>query len=345
MIRFIKTTAKIIIVQSFLVFPVLAKPIGVIKSVVGKTFVFSDGKVFEGSPGMVLQDYSSLSTELGGQITIADYHDRFYHLSGSGNLTFMKNLIELKSGYLWVQAPRESFDTVLKTSNAQVLFNNGEALISYDPSSEKTQVLAISGHFDLANIENSILSERIQAGMFSFVDKDYENGRPRKSTPIGKQSYLKIVSLFNGIEPIEKNLLLGGKITSYKNSYKNKESGRSLASISVPRPKDGSNAGKKIMEKELNKLNKFKKIRHLPTHLVKINIFWPQVNNLTLTSNTSDSVKRSPASISSKAINPLDDGFKKDFIDQYKNQKKHDSDLNSLINELDSYKEDFNINY
>ena len=42
----------------------------------------------------------------------------------------------------------------------------------------------MSGYFDIANVERAILSERIQAGSFSFVQSNYENGSPRKSTPM-----------------------------------------------------------------------------------------------------------------------------------------------------------------
>ena len=52
----------------------------------------------------------------------------------------MKNLIELKSGYLWVQGKASQSEVVFKTSNAQVLFSVGEGIIGYDATKQKTQV-------------------------------------------------------------------------------------------------------------------------------------------------------------------------------------------------------------
>ena len=78
-------------------------------------------------------------------------------------------MLELRSGYLWIQGQKGAVDTVLKTSNSQITFKKVEGIVSYDPANEKSQILAISGHFDIANIEKPILAERVQSGMFSFV--------------------------------------------------------------------------------------------------------------------------------------------------------------------------------
>lgn len=343
MTRFIKITVKFLLLTFLSSMAVSAKPIGVIKAVSGKVFVFSSGNILEGSVGMTINDYSSVTTEVGGQLTIADYHDRLIHLSGSSNITFMKNLIELKSGYLWVQGKGSTNDTVLKTSNAQVVFNQVEGIISYDPGAQKTQVLTITGHFDLSNIERSFFSERVQAGTFSFVEKNYENGNPRKSTPIGKKSYLKVVSLFSGIEPLEKNVIVGGRVSSYKPIVKESPGGRFLASNNISDLDDQKITGSKLMEKELGKLKKIKKKPTLPTHPVKINIFWPEkklVKNISLTNQV-----RSPASVSPKLNLEVNDDFQADLVEEYKNQQKHKIELHQLINELDSYKDDFNTNY
>ena len=347
MTLFIKIIVKLSFV--FLItfsFSAFCRPIGIVKSIKGRAFIFEKGEIIEATQGMSLSDFSSLSTEVGSQISISDYHDRVFHLSGQGNITFMKNLIELKSGYLWIQSSGPTTDVVLKTSNSQIVFNQGEGIVNYDSVKQKTQILVMSGYFDIANIEQSLLSERVQAGSFSFVQNNYENGTPRKSTPVGKSSYMKIVSLFENVEPIQKELVFGGRVTSYESQKIEKKPARFLASNSSPEdvlvdPLPEA----KMIEKEFNKLNIKKKKKVIPTHPVKINIFRPLGVNVSKASTQMVKVERSPSSIAPVKIEIKQDQFEQDLIQQYKTQQKHDENLNELINDLDSYKQDYNTNY
>ena len=349
MTQFTKITANLLIFAT-LTFSLSAmgRPIGVIKKISGRVFVFDKGHIVEAQEGQAISDFASVSTEVGSQVSISDYHDRTYHLSGQGNITFMKNLIELKSGYLWVQGKVSSSEVVFKTSNAQVIFSVGEGIISYDATKEKTQVLAMSGYFDIANVERAILSERIQAGNFSFVQSNYENGSPRKSTPVGKSSYMKIVSLFDDVEPIEKNLVFGARVTSYKSKPIKVNRGRTLASDSKPFDNTISSAPVpqgNLIEKELSKLKVTKRKKVIPTHQVKINIYKPEGNLASKMESDMKAVKRAPSSISPVEVKVKQDQFELDLIEQYRSQKKHDESLNELIDALDSYKRDYNTNY
>lgn len=345
MTQFIRIIGKLYLLFGiFLSANLWAKPIALVKSISGKAFVFHEGNVEELTIGMSIEDFSSISTEVGGQVSISDYYDRTFHLSGSGNLTFMKNLLELKTGYLWVQAPSQNQNVVLKTSNAQIIFSKAEGVISYDPTSEKTQVLTIGGHFDIANIERTNLTERVQSGMFSFIDKSYEDGSPRRSTPVGKKSYLKIVSLFSGIEPIEKNILIGGNLISYENSI-SKPTGRFLASTTLPEKNTVSNTDKTLITNEFNKLKIKPAKSKLPTYPVRINIYKPILNDKQAKQEVNTKVNRLPSSISQPIVENNNEGFAEDLVKEYKNQQKHQKDLKNLIQELDSYKGNFNTNY
>ena len=349
MTQFTKITVSLItFVTLTFSFRALSRPIGVIKKISGRAFVFDKGQIVEAREGLSISDFASVSTEVGSQVSISDYHDRTYHLSGQGNITFMKNLIELKSGYLWVQGKASSSEVVFKTSNAQVLFSVGEGIISYDATKQKTQVLAMSGYFDIANVERAILSERIQAGSFSFVQSNYENGSPRKSTPVGKSSYMKIVSLFDDVEPIEKNLVFGARVTSYKSQPVMVKRGRMLASES--RPEDVTSLSApvpqgELIEKELSKLKVTKKKKIIPTHQVKINIFRPEGSLISKVESKAKTITRAPSSITPVEVKVKQDQFELDLIEHYKYQKKHDESLNELIDALDSYKKDYNTNY
>ena len=100
-------------------------------------------------------------------------------------------------------------------------------------------------------------------------------------------------------------------------------------------------SAKGLIEKELSHLRPKKKKSSLPLHKVPVRIFWPKVDFAQVRKPV---VKRAPASIG-KSNEVVNDPFKQDLLKQYKKQKKHESELNSLINELDSYKENFNTNY
>ena len=348
MIRFTKITVRLFACIILSITPLMAKPIGVIKSISGRVFVFSNGQILEGRAGMTVDDFSNITTELGGQVTVADYNDRLLHLSGSGNMTFMKNLLELKSGYLWIQGKGSTVDTVLKTSNAQVVFNQVEGIISYDPSVEKTQVLTMAGHFDFSNIERSFFSERVQPECFHLSKSHMKMVLRESLLPLEKKSYLKIVSLFDGVEPASKNVILGGRVSSYK-SVASKKTGRSLASTtSIDILSNQKVPDSALIERELGKLKKVKKVKRLPVSPVKINIFWPDHMNISSKSEPLAKIKRLPASLSpiSPVIKDVEDKkFETDLIEEYKNQQKHSSELRNLIQELDSYKQNYNTNY
>jgi len=346
MTQFIRIIVKSLLLQVLLLSTNLwAKPVGLVKSISGRAFVFHQGNVRELKEGMSIEDFSSVSTELGSQLSISDYFDRTYHLSGSGNLSFMKNLLELKSGYLWIQAPSENKKVILKTSNSQLVFSKAEGVVSYDPQTEKTQVLTISGHFDFANIERSNISERVQSGMFSFIDKQYESGTPRRSTPVGKKSYIKIVSLFSGIEPLEKNNFLGGKVVTYEADHNVSKKGRFLASSTPLAVKPNLSNSKELIAKEFNKLKKKQGKSKLPTYPVKINVYWPSHVKKSAINKSPSSMNRLPASVPTNLKKVDNNTFQNDLVKEYKNQQKYNKDLKNLINELDSYKEDYNTNY
>ena len=361
MTQFTRTIVKFSFLTFLLLSPLAskAKPLGIINDLKGNVFVIEKGNVVEGRVGMVVSDLSTIATELGAQVSISDYYDRLFHLSGSGNISFFKNLIELKKGYLWIQSNQSNEKTVLKTANSQLTFTRAEGIISYDNYNDKTQVLTISGYVDLANVEKTFATERVQSGMFSFVQGKYDNGVPRKSTPVGKTSYVKVISLFEDVDPIDKSLIIGGEVITYKKEYfvqpkpgvlfNQEMRGRSLASVTDEPNSENlplKNMAKGLIEKELSHLRPKKKKSTLPLHKIPVRIYWPKIDVAQVKNAEvkKAEVARAPASIGQK-IKVSKDPFKQDLLKEYKKQNKHESELNSLINELDSYKENFNTNY
>lgn len=184
------------------------KIVAVVSGVKGKAFYTYEGKTKMLRTGMHLPVQAEVFTDLGAQLSLNDYYDHIYHLSGGGHMVVHTNLLELKEGYLWVKSL--NFDPLkgplrVTTSNAIVEHTKGEGIVSFDVYTGKTQVLAVQGDFELRNIRQERYQLSLAEGQFSFISDEHENGRPRKPTPIGYSSFQKVTGLFDGVEPFSKN--------------------------------------------------------------------------------------------------------------------------------------------
>lgn len=185
---------------------VLAKPVGMVFEVKGNAFIMKGHKVKQIHDGDVIEDLSEIMTEEGAQITFSDYFDHKFHLSGSGQVRFFNKVVELKKGYLWIQSfQTDDFQFSVHTANAQIYYSKGEGIISFDLVSGKTQALVMDGEFQIQNPLMNGFKVGITEGNFSFVDEKYENGTPRWATPVGYQSFQKVLNLFEDVSPRDKN--------------------------------------------------------------------------------------------------------------------------------------------
>jgi hypothetical protein len=185
---------------------VMAGPVGFVRTLKGNAFSLWNGKMKVLNPGDTLEDFSDIYTEEGSEIVLADYRDHSFHLAGGGHLKMIKGMIELQKGYLWIKSAggvKGVESLFILTANAQVQFKNGEGVVSYDYSSEKTQALSVLGSMSIENSQVNYLREEIPEGHFSFVSKKYNQGAPRIATPIGEDSFKKVVSLFDLPRPNE----------------------------------------------------------------------------------------------------------------------------------------------
>ena len=250
MIQFIK-----IIASSFLFISIaFAGPVGTVKQLDGKAFLVREGKytpIFEGD---YLEDLDEIFTEEGSLMVVSDYFDRLYHLSGSSNVKFYNSLVELRSGIVWMQSRRTTKKTYLKTSNSQVSFNYGEAIISLDPSTQKTQILVLGGEFYFSNLQSISREVMVRGGRFSFVDNKYQKGIPRTPTIIGKESYERALSLFPKIVP------LSGSRTLAVDQSEGTKRKRFLASENYKIDTELQNLHHTILKKTLPKKEKEEKL-------------------------------------------------------------------------------------
>ena len=212
-IKIKKTSQELLVVASYLAFlficwheQAIAAPVAILKEVSGNAFSIVEGKAHSLKVGDLVDDMSEIVTEMGSQISFHDYYNHVYHLASAGHVQIMRRLIDLRSGHLWVQTKGDGGVSLVQTANAKVTYNVGEAIISYDSESGKTQVLSVRGKFDMCNqlLEDVVVA--IYDGHFSFIQKDVDNGVPRNPTPIGGASFKKVTGLFLGIDPLSRSM-------------------------------------------------------------------------------------------------------------------------------------------
>lgn len=180
------------------------KIVAVVSSLKGTAFATHKGQTKILQVGDHIHRESEVFTEIGAQLSLNDYYDHVYHLSGGGHITMYNNLVELSEGYFWVQSLK--YDPLhgplrVTTANAIVENTQGESIISFDGHSGKTQLLAIKGSFVFKNAQMEMKNLTLSEGQFSFIHNEHEDGRPRKPTPIGYASYKKVTGLFDGVQP------------------------------------------------------------------------------------------------------------------------------------------------
>lgn len=183
------------------------KIVAVVSQVKGNAFYTLNGQTKQIKAGDHLPHNAEIFTDMGAQLSLNDYYDHIYHLSGGGHLVVLNNLLELKEGYLWVQGLKynEMHGPLrVTTANAVVENTEGECIVSFDVYTGKTQLLAIKGDFVFKNSLMEMMQLTLSEGQFSFIHNEHEEGRPRRPTPIGYASYQKVTSLFDGVEPFDK---------------------------------------------------------------------------------------------------------------------------------------------
>ncbi|MBT3982118.1 MAG: hypothetical protein HOE90_12240 [Bacteriovoracaceae bacterium] len=181
-----------------------AKVIGVVVAIKGNVFAMESGKAIQLSLGDEIKDFYDILTEDGSEITIRDYHDHEFHMTGGAHIKWLNKMIELKRGYVWVQSLNKSEKYVVQTSNSESSFYHGEFILSFDHVSGKSQILGLGGQITFSNLLEKHLHYKLISGQFSFIDDHYEEGIPRKPTQVGFSSFQKIRALFSDVKPLTK---------------------------------------------------------------------------------------------------------------------------------------------
>jgi len=358
-----------------------------IKTLNGNVFVMNDGKIQQAYVGMDISDFSEIITEERSSVSLVDYYDHYFHLSNSSHIKLENKNIDLVSGYLWLQSLEHRNGFSVSTANSYTTYSDGEAIISFDSLNMKSQVIAIKGVYKFANINDHFAYSEVSEGSFSFIKQKYKSGVPRKATPIGYKSFLKLKSLFSFVKPlknqngtmaINKDRFLHAKRTRRIASLK-KENNLFETELKSRKIKPSiymRQAGKVIvMKEELNsekenrsklinnlyksKLNSLKVLKKKTKFKVsyrekkksnyKIRIFRSAKSNIVNVKPVlhKKAVSRIPASVSqmnnTKVVHHND--FEQGLVKEYKSQKRHSEEVNSLIDQLKSIKVDNKKHY
>lgn len=193
------------IAASFTTLSYAATPFGRIVDIKGSGFLSYGGKTQEIKKGDTIYGSSEIVIEHSGQVTFTDNADHQFHLGNASSVAVFADHVELRSGDMWFQSINKVDDYKITTANASVVYQGGEAIVSYDSSKGRSQLMVINGLMKLSNLMSPALNLTVGEGRFSFVDNAYEEGMPRDPTPAGEKTYGKLVSLFSGIAPLDKN--------------------------------------------------------------------------------------------------------------------------------------------
>ena len=354
-------------------------PVAVVNEVCGNVFVLDEGKTSAAVPGRHLNDFSEVIVEEGAQITFTDYHDHQFHLAGGGHVKLLNKIVELRGGYLWLQSYHQESDSfMIQTANAKISYTQGEAIVSFDQLSGRSQILAIKGSFEFGNLLQDYMKIPVGDGLFSFIQNDYENGSPRNATPIGEHSFNKVLALYSGIAPMDKKETVAAVVPESRPDIitdfvvqDKKEATRSIASVESSDKKEGKiiyvsspplaveaahfdvdkyYQGKLEKIKEEKKKKVVKKFVPSYAHKSGVQIemvgFEQPMPARVPASVEKPKAQRAPASIEiSPAVKINPSAFEKDLVKQYESQMRHSNETNELIQELRNFEQDYSVEY
>jgi len=389
-----------------------SKKLAVVDDIRGHAFLVQEGKTKQLRVGDFLNDFSEIITEEGAQVSFSDFYDHQYHLSGSGHVKILNKMIELVRGYFWVQSYRPTkIPFMVQTANSFVKYYDGEAIISFDSFSGKTQIMVVKGDFRIGNIlhKERHFDVDVADGEFSFVDNEFDSGNPRKTTRVGYSSFQKVLTLFVDVKPLDKDNDLYREIKRIPKKQKvalkvarrqaiGKMDRDSILTKyiqeKVPHVKNkkitkdkfiylrldrksygkGTKVFRRYYSNILKKINKEKKkkkvVKFRPNYKKKsgvpIYIFAPRVHfpvsgkkirrgkmgpgkkakgRYSKKMKRQAKIKRVYKKRSRQQLKTDKSDFEKTLVNEYKNQMRHSDEVNSLIEDLKSYEQDFKKNY
>lgn len=327
-----------------------AKPVVRITAVKGEVFGVKGPKTWPVKVGDHLDDFSDIMVEDQAQVSFVDFYEHDYTLSGGTQVHLLDKILELKQGRVWIQAKKNIQTILIQSPHATIEFMDGDAIVDYDRALSKTHLMTVTGMSKISNSIEEQLYQMVAPGQFSFVDPSFDNGYPRKPTPVGFHSYDKLVGSFTGVKALNSALA-----ESFASNIKAKSTpARSVASVDTPMKSSGAKiifipALKKESKRDIASIpspdpikyykeKSYKKSKAFVGDSAPIQVFG--------SIHRPSKVTRAAAMEKPVPIRPVQDNpFKRSLSEEYSEQKRHSGELNRLINELESYDKDFDKSY
>lgn len=360
-------------------FSALAKTVARVADYGGKSFIFMEnGQSKELRYGDKIPDLSQLMVDDNAYVTLVDEQGNIHHMAGGSYVKFFNNLLEVQNGYVWTKAKSEG-KKIINTINSVIKYEKGEFITTVNSGDNRSQLLVIYGEPEFASSTESHLSIPVKSGEFTFIDKSYERGLPRRPTRVGIKSYYKIKGVFANISTLKTNSFektLNGNTQSVK---------REIASVPSSNPTkkgnviyiktygDNSRAPQSVNPKEPSAYDYYKKVRRKkrskkrakvkyfgfefkesPKVTTKVKPITNVTPRITITPpKKSDIQDRQPASVAPKQVTPqpnniindINSVFEKSYRNNVKQNTKHSNEVNDLIDELKTFRNDFKKNY
>jgi hypothetical protein len=321
---------------------VWAKPVAQVVEVKGAVFmVGADGKTSALKLNQHLEDRSEIMVEEGASITLNDYYDATYHLTGGSHLKFFDKSVQLKRGKTWIQSMNAKYPLALTTANGSANFSKGEFISTFDQASNRSQFLVVNGEVEVSNVLDQNMKYTVPAGMFTMVDPEVENGVPRAPTKVGLASLEKALAEFKGLPETMKAATPAREIASVVEAAPAPvKKGEIIFITSTERAPASVDAG--VAHKYLKKLVSKKAVAPVveaaPVPIKIYGTSWKKTEPA--------EAPRSPASIQlgaptmPKIVVPAlrnDPEFDNSLKKQEIQQPKYSKELQTLINDLKSY--------
>jgi hypothetical protein len=291
----------------------LAKPVAQVTGLSGSVFVItSQGKTHTLSMNDHLEHESEILVDEDATVVLNDYYDTSYSFTGGSHAKFYNKSIQLKKGKTWVKGQGNKHSLELITANGHVIYKHAEFIATFDQTSSKSQFLVVNGDIEVSNILNSELRYTAQAGTFSLIDPDQDNGIPRAPTKVGLSS-------------------LNNALAEFKSSPKASARTRSIASVPAKEKGEITFIRSSRMPASVKTVKKHKKASLSPVPIRVYGVSAPEKKRHPASVMPHKLPTRAPQSVK------IDQEFYRSLKKEVAEQPKHSKELESLIEDLRSY--------
>lgn len=183
-----KLSSSIVILIAVGTLSAWAKPIAQVQEVKGIAFVVTaSGTTKKIQPLDIIDERAEVLVEEGAQVSLSDYYNVIYHLSGGTHIKFYDRSLQLKKGKTWVKSQSKN-PLAMTTANGNIEYSASQFIATFDQLTNRSQVLVVQGDVNVSNILDQNLRYTVNQGNFTVIDPEIDDGLPRAPTQVGMAS-------------------------------------------------------------------------------------------------------------------------------------------------------------